>query len=742
MKKTQLTIAIFALLCACSTVGAASKFYQKFLDDYATLDQDLLNHPEEHAEIKDFVYKKDLATFTFKDGDIHLLRYVDGRPTTAIFYGKGSVTMPVPAHVERMALMGVTKDSTLGEDFDICFIRMSDDFDLKLKQKFQFKEEELKWKEFNIAKQAQGEVYFKPKIAHPYDNYFELLRSQYERGEDGYFWVDFNRYEFSYDPNRPEEVLLQYEYEGGDQYPTDAVALQKQSRAVYADSIMSHIAYPTTMLDRKAKITMGGIDGRNIDTCDATALVRVNTDSLRFVSIFLHYNLKLDSMYFDGKPVDYYRRKDFNFIGVILPGYVHKGDTMTFRMWYKGKNYVSPMPYVEDPTPTPHDLTFYIPKGFNYLMPGMSAVQSVDNNTDMFTSKPSMPFNQFRFYGYALGYDTVHVSSDIGMELNLITSEHIDKKNYDCFVPDDQYRPAVIGAFNFLTGRLGGPPGVFGFDIYPLFGDDVTMPGVMIIPQTSCVTGGYMSNIGGIQSIAGTQTARQYFGAALRPISTREDWLATAASEYLGMLFVEQNLGAGTFYSNLASRRDSLIIEVDNWRDMPLASGKRASMTIRRNKGVWLLHMLRMLLLDINTQNDSKFVRLMAETAIRFNMGPFSNEDFITLAEKYYGGSLKGFFDQWLYGLGYPKFEFNYSVKKQAGGFMVDVTATTKIDNPSYDLPVLIRVPQADGKSKFIRQDMPAGNSTFTLGPFDSKPGDIEFNEFFSVLSEKKVSKK
>ncbi len=73
---------------------------------------------------------------------------------------------------------------------------------------------------------------------------------------------------------------------------------------------------------------------------------------------------------------------------------------------------------------------------------------------------------------------------------------------------------------------------------------------------------------------------------------------------------------------------------------------------------------------------------------------------------------------------------------------MDNVMSTTKIDNGAYNLPVLIRVPLAGGTSMFIRQAVPAGESTFTLGPFASKPGNIEFNEFFSVLCEKKVNKK
>ena len=64
---------------------------------------------------------------------------------------------------------------------------------------------------------------------HTYDNYFQLLRSVYERAEDGYFWIDFDRYVYSFDPNRPEEeVVVAYEHEGGDTEPTNGAVLQTQ----------------------------------------------------------------------------------------------------------------------------------------------------------------------------------------------------------------------------------------------------------------------------------------------------------------------------------------------------------------------------------------------------------------------------------------------------------------------------------------------------------------------------------
>jgi hypothetical protein len=241
-----MTLALMmAAFVAVSAIGADSDFFKKFKDDYAALDLDLLNNPAEFAQIKYFVYHKDIATFTFTEGKLYFLRFVNDRPTTAIFIGKGQAQITIPSHVERQALMYASDDSTVNEPFEVCFMRIGDNFDLRVKEKFTFTQQQLPWKDFNIAKKAQGEFFFRPNIAHEYDHYFELLRSIYERADDGYFWVDFNRYVYSFDPNRPEQSVVAYEKEGGASVVTEGAVQQRKERGITTDSMMSDIAYPT-----------------------------------------------------------------------------------------------------------------------------------------------------------------------------------------------------------------------------------------------------------------------------------------------------------------------------------------------------------------------------------------------------------------------------------------------------------------------------------------------------------------
>ena len=231
MKTRTVVLLLGVLALLASTASAESELYRRFKECYGQMGSDLaMKPPAELAQISNFVYKKDVATFTFEQGQIYLLRELEGRPTTAIFLGKGSAHIDVPSHVESQSLDYSSGKAIVDETFEVAFLNFSDDFDLRLKEQFKFEKTTLSWGDFNRAQ--QGEFFFKPVIMHEYDNYFQLLRSTFERRADGYFWIDFNRYVYSFDPNRPEEVNVAYEHEGGDIAPTHGAVMQRQERMI------------------------------------------------------------------------------------------------------------------------------------------------------------------------------------------------------------------------------------------------------------------------------------------------------------------------------------------------------------------------------------------------------------------------------------------------------------------------------------------------------------------------------
>jgi hypothetical protein len=744
MKAPRFTIALLASVVLLAGVGQAkSDYLEKFESDYNVVNADLLNHTGQFGEVTDFVYKKDVATITFRSGIIHFLRYIDDRPTTALFVGEGHIKVEVPPHSERAALYGLTGDSIVSQDFETCFIRFADDFDLQVLNEFTFELKQLSWKHFNIAsKEAQGEFFFRPVMGHTYDNYFQLLRSiRNGRGDDGFFWVDFNRYIFSYDPGRANEVTISYEYEGGDELAADVVSFQSRETGAYADSALSMVEYPTTIIDRSGRFEMAGMDGLSMEASEIKVKVRVDADSLRFMSMFLHPNLELDSIYFRESWCDFHRRKDFSFFGVILPEYRYAGDTVELTLWYSGKQFVGLVPWVANPEPSPQSYEFITRRDYDYFMPGIGTVEEYEGGRQRFEVTPAHRYDKFLFSCYVSGLDTVSQMSDLGITLQYLDWELMNKRYSECFIPDDAYRPSVMSAFNFMAGNYGGPQGAFEMFVSPGGRLTFDMPGFMVVPQISCVNRGAMLSLGGVHAIAGHGAARQWFGRLMKPRSDREVWVQPAAAEYAGILYLQNELGAEG-YSNLVYRRDSIYNYLDSEPDMPLSCGSRCGLQLRSNKGLWLLHMLRMLMFDVEKTTDRGFQRFMYELVLLTNQKTFTNHDVVKLAEKHYGSRLTDFFDQWLYGVGIPSYDVDYGIISEQGRYYIDADVTIEDVDTTFAQSVIMRVPRPDGQSEFVRRTIAAPRDSFRLGPFDFEPTELIFNEYFSVLCKQDVNRR
>jgi len=117
----------------------------------------------------------------------------------------------------------------------------------------------------------------------------------------------------------------------------------------------------------------------------------------------------------------------------------------------------------------------------------------------------------------------------------------------------------------------------------------------------------------------------------------------------------------------------------------------------------------------------------------------------VKLAEKYYGASLTDFFEQWLYGYNIPEFNVEYSFVQRDGSYYIDGNVVTKKVGADYSQPVVMRVElkgSTADESVYLRENVKAPQSTFTLGPFASEPKKFVFNEFLSVLSQGNVKQK
>lgn len=717
---------VLGILCLIPVSSAAPLTSKQFREDYASLTKLVNDRSGDLVEVDSFTYTKDVATFRFGPGTFLLQRPVNNRPTVAVFVGTAHVHIDIPVAPERHNLYAMYRDTVIDKDVTVCFIRMADDLDLRLKERFKPTRGQMAVADFEKVRNVKAEYYFKPTRYHAWDNLVQLLTSAYERNADGYFWASFDHTFFSFDPNCPEEISIGHA-RNPDIAMTDAlVSFQRQERNRYGLRQIPQIDFPLQMRRVDATLELSGADGWRIDRAEISTTLKVNRDSVRFPGLFMDRRFDPDSIFVNGVRTEWFRRKDFYHLLLLTPDYVHKGDTLNVAIWYSngGSDYYSLLPWLEGDEPLDRSLRLVFPPGYNYALPMAGAIEDCGDGRHQCTAG--------RFYGSDLGfrpmvanYDTTIVDIDSLLLLKFISNDYGD------IVKEKPYQDEVTNCFRFFMDMFGNPSDLTEVYIFP--GGDASDPGLLNIPP---VKGNL--EMGGFQRIASERVASQWVGPTAQPASYREYWMPTAISVYLGLMYVEKNTGANAMYTNLKQWKIEIEEAIERDEDIPLSSGIRGDAGRAVGKGVWMLHMLRILMRDLEHGSDDLFLGFLRDIIMQVNHRKFSNYDFCALAESHTGIKLDWFFNQWLYGRGLPVFTGAYTIASEADGHYINLKVETAGVPPDAAFPVLFRIIVPEG-AIFARKAIAGQQADYKLGPFQSQPQGLIFNEYESILCQKRM---
>jgi hypothetical protein len=89
-------------------------------------------------------------------------------------------------------------------------------------------------------------------------------------------------------------------------------------------------------------------------------------------------------------------------------------------------------------------------------------------------------------------------------------------------------------------------------------------------------------------------------------------------------------------------------------------------------KGLWVVHMLRMMLRQGGSNPDEKFLAMIKEFSETFDGKSASTWDFKHLAEKYTVNKLDSFFDQWVFATGMPSYSVDYKIETAGNEFTIE----------------------------------------------------------------------
>ena len=274
------------------------------------------------------------------------------------------------------------------------------------------------------------------------------------------------------------------------------------------------------------------------------------------------------------------------------------------------------------------------------------------------------------------------------------------------------------------------------------------------------------------------EVAHQWWGAGVDWETYRDQWISEGFAHYSGALYALDGLEEEErFVDMLDAWRLDVLGQVNIGRTVGLKQFGLHPAMIRRSdgpesgpvvagfrlrtidtpfdyrllvyeKGAFILHMLRMLLLDLETGDDDRFRRLMRGFVRDHIGGAASTRSFEAAVTEAFGEPMDWFFDQWVYGVGVPRYLPDLEVvaaadltdpaaREIAAGeapFVLRGTVRQEDVPPGFRMPVPIRLTFAD-RDPILRRIWVDGPEVTVAIPLPAEPEDVEFNWHHGVLA-------
>ncbi len=156
-------------------------------------------------------------------------------------------------------------------------------------------------------------------------------------------------------------------------------------------------------------------------------------------------------------------------------------------------------------------------------------------------------------------------------------------------------------------------------------------------------------------------------------------------------------------------------------------------------KGAWVLHMLRMMAIDLNTMNEDGFRQMMKEYYESSKTHSLRTIEFQRTVEKYFGRDMQWFFDQWVYGYEIPRYEVaSQIVPTKNGRHKVRLRIYQSGVTADFQMPVPILVNYGGERSSRFRIMVKGPITEVETPELPLEPRRVTFNYLESVLCDLK----
>ncbi len=694
--------------------------------------------------VEGLIIERDGLMLSLDSGTVTFAEPIDGRVHFAQFKGTGSITFEPTTNVEKAQLaLYNEKSETFRGIIEEVFLYFNDSTFEEVTQQFPPEKKYFKLPLVNFPWTLKDIYYYE-------DNYLNDISVQgflEKRRNQSMFCItkctNKNTCLYSYNTLLSEPISFTL-YEGKS-LKSDRIYVNSCPRPESIDLIPKQL--------EEVSITKEQLNVDIKDNLEMSVQADISyvvlSDDIRWAELSLHHELKVTSIQDEnGNSFEYFQPKESYSVWVKMPQNSKKGLQGTWKINYSGKiiKRIYDHTYIESsiswyPTygyknKSLFDITFTIPD--NYKIVSIGDNISTEEKDDKLISR------------WAVDYPIRNASFNIGpfrqkkMErkgVPPVTLHYITAKNLDNIVTD------VAQAYEFYTNLYGPLPNksINATEIPYSHGE--AFPGMLHLTYFLFASG---ENTGEWESFTAHETGHQWWGIGVDFATYRDRWISEAFTEYSSIMYTQLVLKDNEKVFGLLNnhKKELLARKKQRLKDgvdlCPVSMGHRAGSTsltrgdyqpVVYYKGAWTLHMLRNMLLNLNTMKEDMFMKIMKEFFTTYQGKEATTKDFQRLVEKNIGQDISWFFDQWIDGTAIPEYHFAYKPEKQPDGkYKVKVRIMQKNVPADFKMSVPIKIVFKSGDIARIRVLMTGEKAEFDLPPLPQEPKEVIFNDLESVL--------
>lgn len=749
--------------------------------------RNLVLDPNRVVEVNGLSMIKDAAEFEFKSGRIYFFKPVSDRIVAAYFEGAGVFRLSTNNNIEKQQLVRFAGHERVEEDFQQAMFLFNDNT-------YEQVSSIQNVISMSIPDTVQEIVRaLRKKIRDRFGwNIDARILADLTENVGGYFFSSFlecvedKKLVYLIDPVDEEEVtLVRYEKI---KFSKRAYWETWYSSSTAGDLSSSKLQFDITQIDMNVSI-----DSRQSISVTAELQFRSLNDGARIVPVKLEPVLRVETAVIDDEDTCFVIQEDEKADGdlwLVLPKALRKGHDHKLTIVYSGKGILEdiggdnfavmaraswyPSFYTNPKDPRRFVLQFAVPEKMTLLATG-NLVRSWNQGDTAFS-----------IWDSEVEYD------DAGFNYGKfsVVSEKSKKCEVDCYtnvkLSDDllvirrlleQYRDLqaalMLLPHELTTDRLGKNAAIESrnaYEIFVHFFGEIPLrkmkvsqqpqmsfaqswPTLIYLPFTAFWDESLKERLGLVrgeasvmsyETLASHEIAHQWWGNTLIRGSYHDEWLMEGFATYSAALYLQVTEGTDRFKDYMKIQRRQVLAKAEkggSYSDLgPIWLGQRLNsldFPVGRRliyaKGAYVLHMLRMMLLDYDTKRDERFIAMMKDFVRMYSGEVVTTNDFKNTTEKHFGMDMEWFFDQWVYGIDIPIYRFDYDVEEANGDYLLTIYAQQSGVDPSFEMPVPFVVNFKDGHS-VVRVNVKGLRAVGKKFRLPQEPISIEPNPWNAVL--------